>query len=282
MSAATESDARGSDVTGRDATGPAGEVPLLRVDGFPARHAFTTRAGGVSLAPWEALNLGLSVGDDPEAVAENRRRALAAFGADPDRTAALHQVHGTRPHRAEKVGPPGTVRGDALISNDPDWTLAVSVADCVPLLLYDPRTGAAAAVHAGWRGAAAGVVGNAIEALQREFSVDPAELRAAIGPNVSAPAYQVGPDVVASFREAGFPADLATPDRDAPGRFRLSVAGGVLHALIRAGVAEDRIVDGGWCTASDPDRFYSHRRDRGATGRHWALVRPGPSMHRAA
>ncbi len=246
-------------------------VPLLRLEAFPAPHAFTTRAGGVSRGPYASLNLGLSVRDDPAAVHENRRRALYAFGADATRTARLHQVHGTRVVEASEAGP--EVRADALTSDDPAWTLAISVADCVPVLLVDPQRGAVAAVHAGWRGAVAGVAEAAVTALADRYGSRPERLWAAIGPHVSGPRYQVGPEVVDAVRDAGYRGDHVRPDPDRTGRFRLSVGGVVREALAAAGVAGERVVDGGWCTVSDAQRFFSHRRDRGRTGRHWALVR---------
>ncbi|MEX2502833.1 MAG: polyphenol oxidase family protein, partial [Trueperaceae bacterium] len=186
-------------------------LPWLQLPGFGARHGFTTRYGGVSRPPFHELNLGLSVGDDADAVTENRRRALTSFGADPDRTALLHQEHGTTVHRAEEVTGFGELRGDALISKDPAWTLAISAADCVPVLLHDPVRGAAGAAHAGWRGAAGGVIAAVVRALREAYGTDPADLRVAIGPCISAAAYQVGPEVVRAFRDAGMPEALATP-----------------------------------------------------------------------
>lgn len=209
--------------------------------------------------------------DEAARVAENRRRVTSWFGADPDRLAKLHQVHGTRIVPAAEASP--EVRADGLVSDDPDWVLAISVADCVPVLLHDPASGAVAAVHAGWRGTAAGVVGAAVDEMRRRYGTRPERLTAAIGPSISGDAYQVGPEVVAAFAAAGMPENLWKPDPDEDRRYRLSVPGGVRHSLDVAGLEADRILAGGWCTASDPARFFSHRRDGGRTGRHWALVR---------
>lgn len=244
---------------------------LLRVPAFPAQHGFTTRAGGVSEGPYASLNLGASVGDDPAAVAENRRRALDAFCAEPARTAWVRQVHGTRVVDAAEAG--DDVEADAMVATEPGWTLAISVADCVPVLLVDPARGAVAAAHAGWRGLVAGVVEATVAALAERSGSRPGELRAAVGPHVTAARYQVGPEVVEAFTEHGFAAGHARPDPAAEGRFLLSLGGVVRDALARAGVAEDRVASGVWCTAGDPRTFFSHRRDRGRTGRHWALVR---------
>jgi hypothetical protein len=256
-----------------------GAPPLLRLPGFPAPHAFTTRAGGVSEGPYASLNLGASVGDDPAAVAENRRRALRAFGADPSRTARVRQVHGVRVVEAARAG--DDVEADAVVAVEPGWTLAISVADCVPVLLLDPARGAAAAAHAGWRGLAAGVVEAAVAALTERTGGRPVDVWAAVGPHVSGPRYQVGPEVVEAVRDAGLHGPHTRPDPDAPGRFLLSLGGAVGEALGRAGVPADRVATGPWCTAGDPARFFSHRRDRGRTGRHWALLRvPEPGEAR--
>ncbi|MDZ7707991.1 MAG: peptidoglycan editing factor PgeF [Trueperaceae bacterium] len=247
-------------------------IELLRLDSFPAPHAFTTKSGGVSEGPYAELNLGRSVDDDPDAVNENRRLVLEAFGADPERTATIHQVHGAEVVEAHEAGP--EVRADGIVTDDPAWTLAISVADCAPVLLVDPAHGAVAALHAGWRGVVAGIVDAGVEALAGRFGSRPDRMRVAIGPHISGPRYQVGPEVVEAFMDAGFPDGVARPDPDASGRFLLSVDAAVRVALARCGVRPGHVADGGWCTASDARRFFSHRRDRGSTGRHWALLRP--------
>ena len=243
---------------------------LLRIAGFPARHGFTTRRGGVSSGPYASLDLSGSTGDDPVHVDENRRRATVAFGADPGRLVGVRQVHGTRVVDVREAG--DDVAADALVASEPGWTLRVSVADCVPLLLVAPQRGVVAAVHAGWRGTAAGIVAATVRHLRDRTGVPPGELHAAIGPAISGPRYQVGAEVVAALREAGAPGSVAVPDPEEEGRFRASVPDAVRALLLQEGVAAERIHDGGWCTASDAERFYSHRRDGGRTGRHWALI----------
>ncbi len=250
-------------------------VPLLHDPRFGAPHAFTTRQGGVGEGAFASLNLGASVGDDPDAVAENRRRVVASFGGTLDTTAFLHQVHGaTVVVGAEAVGASaGVMQGDALVSADPELTLAISVADCLPLFLHDPVHGAVVAAHAGWRGVVAGVVPASVEALVEEVGAEPSSLRALIGPHVRQDAYQVGPEVIDAFLEAGFSAEVARPDDTRPGFFRLSVERATRMALAASGVAAESILSMEACTASEPDRFFSHRRDRGRSGRHWALLR---------
>lgn len=242
---------------------------------LPVAHGFSPRAGGVSARPWHSLNLGLSVGDDPAAVVENRRRVARAFGVELESVARLDQVHGAEVHEA---APGVTGRdGDALISDDPRWLLAVSAADCLPIILVDARLGAVAAVHAGWRGAAAGVAAAAVRALSRRYGSDPADLQAWLGPAIQGPCYQVGPEVVAAVRaDPTVSAAVAWPDPTVAGRWRLDVPGAVRAQLEASGVVPAAIAVSDTCTHCAADRCFSHRRDAGRTGRHWAVVRaPG-------
>ena len=233
-------------------------------------HGMTLRAGGVSRGPYATLNLGLSVGDDPRAVASNRARVAQHFGVSLERVMRLDQVHGTVV-RVAGVDPIGA-EGDAIVSDDPSWLLAVSAADCLPVLAFDPVTGAVAAAHAGWRGAVAGVAGATIDALRERFGSRPADLRVWFGAVIRGDRYQVGPEVAAAFEAAGAPDDALWPDPVVPGRFRADVAGLVRAQLLRLGVPGAQLFDSAVCTSAD-DRCFSHRRDAGATGRHWALIR---------
>jgi len=242
---------------------------------LPVAHGFSPRGGGVSRPPWDSLNLGASVGDDPAAVLENRHRVARAFGMRLDGVARIDQVHGARVHEAAAGI---TAReGDALISDDPRWLLAVSAADCLPVILVDVRRGCVAAVHAGWRGVAAGVAAAAVRALGRRYGSDPGDLRAWLGPAIQGPCYQVGPEVVDAVRaDPAVPAAVAWPDPGAAGRWRLDVPGAVRAQLEAVGVAPAAIAASATCTHCAADRCFSHRRDAGRSGRHWALVRaPG-------
>jgi polyphenol oxidase len=242
---------------------------------LPVSHGFSPRTGGVSRGPWRALNLGASVGDDPSAVAENRRRVAASFGVAPARLARLDQVHGAVVHVAGEAAL--GMDGDAWISDDPAWLLVVSGADCLPVLLVDARLGAVAAAHAGWRGAAAGIVRATVDALVRRYGSDPADLQAWLGPAIQGPCYQVGPEVVAAVRaDPTVPAAAAWPDPTVAGRWRLDVPRAVRAQLEAAGVPASAISASATCTHCAQDRCFSHRRDAGRTGRHWAVVRaPG-------
>lgn len=255
-------------------------MAALRPDDFErgplgVPHGFSPRAGGVSPAPWATLNLGASVGDDPARVRENRHRVAAAFGVPPGRVVRLDQVHGAEVIVAgrDAVGRDG----DALITDDPAWLLAVSAADCLPIVLVDVRRGAVAAVHAGWRGVAAGVAAAAVRALEARYGSDPADLRAWLGPAIQGRCYQVGPEVVAAVRaDPAVPAAAAWRDPGTDDRWRLDVPAAVRAQLAAAGVPAPAIHASATCTHCAADRCFSHRRDAGRTGRHWAVVRaPG-------
>lgn len=220
----------------------------------PYAVAFTTREGGVSEGPFRSLNLGLMTADRPEDVEENRRRALEALGGDAAALALNRQVHGAGVVLA-RAGSRGEQEGDALWTEERGVPLGALTADCVPVALV--RTAgerpALAVVHAGWRGLLAGVVGAAVSTLGGTVA-------AAVGPAIGACCYEVGEDVAAPLRSA-FGADAVRA-----GRADLPLA--AEQALRAAGVARvDRL---GGCTACDA-RFFSHRRDRGLTGRQGVL-----------
>ncbi len=258
-----------------------GAVPYLTLPGFTAPHGFTTRAGGVSEGPYASLNLGLSSGDDRAKVEANRALLLEALGARREQVCGYHQVHGAR----VMVETPGWFdeKADASVSADPEHLLVVSAADCYPVLFHDPVTGAAGAAHCGWRGTLQRLPALVVEALAREYGSDPAEVRVAIGQGVGGRCYQVDRAVGEAFLAAGFPAHVLAegpPPPDladlAPGEDRvlLDVHAAVLHALAEAGVRRQNVVSLGRCTHCEPASFFSHRRDRGLTGRMWGFVRP--------
>lgn len=238
-----------------------GMVPLLTTP-LPTPHGFTTRLGGVSEGPFWSLNLSPATGDDPLKVAENQRRVLLAFG-NP-RVAALRQVHGTAVHWAEG---PGVWEGDGLLTREKGLLLRVGVADCYPVLLWHPG-GAVGALHAGWRGVVGGILPKALTLLE-EAGLDPRKTHLAIGPGIGGRCYQVGPEVAERFGEAGLP--TFREDESAPGKYLLDLEAALLLQARRAGILEGQIYRVGLCTHCEPTLF-SHRRDRGRTGRMWGLV----------
>jgi len=246
------------------------ELPLLRSPVIPAEfsHGFTTRAGGVSTAPYESLNLGRKWGDDGGHVDENRRRVLAASRAEV--MYFVRQVHGAtvvRVRAGELASDVARREGDAICSTTAGLAVAVFVADCVPALIADPRTGAFAAVHAGWRGTLAGVLGATVAALG-ELGSRPADLRVALGPAIGACCFEVGADVADRFTA------FAGVVRHAPGRApTVDLRQALRQQLAAAGVPPAAIDASPACTSCDPaGRFFSYRRDRGQTGQHLGFI----------
>jgi hypothetical protein len=239
--------------------------PALRCRALDAiaPHLFTTR------------KLQLSSEDDWRLVAQ-------ALGAR--HVVTLTQVHGANVvtiRRGSDI-PLGRPEADVLISNDPDAALAVRAADCVPLLLADRRTGAVGAVHAGWRGTAAGAATAAVHALSRECDAQPPDLVAAIGPSIGACCYEVGSELVDAFAAAGHPRHLIDrwfiappPPRGSRERapLRLDVVGANRDQLVLAGVAEENIHIAGLCTAMHLDLLTSFRAEKDKAGRIAGVIR---------
>jgi YfiH family protein len=239
------------------------ESPLLAA----FRHGFTTRAGGVSAPPFDRLNLGGAVGDDPAHVAENWRRLERETGL---RFARVRQVHGARAVRADAPCEP-VEEADVVLCAAAGVAACVSVADCVPILLADPGTGAVAAVHAGWRGTLAGAAASAVEALRREVGAPPERLVGAVGPSIGPCCYEVSEDLAARFRDE-LRAEVVRAEGGRPPRVDLAASNRLV--LARAGVSPERIHVLGVCTSCERERFFSHRRDRGRTGRQMAFIAP--------
>ncbi|MGE0791395.1 MAG: peptidoglycan editing factor PgeF [Sandaracinaceae bacterium] len=242
---------------------PSGGIEVLRSEllsehGF--LHAFSTREGGVSEGPFASLNLARTVDDDPAAVAANTARFAEELGAH-DHLYEVSQVHGARV--VDASGDVMALReeeADAIVARTPGAAVAVRTADCVPILLADPRTGAVAAVHAGWRGVVADIASAAVRAMESD------ELLAVIGPHIRLPSFEVS-DEIADRIEAA--AGERVIDRSAP-RPHADLAAAVRAQLRRAGVAA--IDDVGGDTFDEARRFFSHRRDQGRTGRHLSAI----------
>ena len=246
-------------------------LPLLVSGSIPARfrHGFSTRAGGVSAAPYHSLNLGGKWGDSPENVGENRRRLLLASGARA--MYAVCQVHGTRAVRVTAGDDPETVKGveaDGLCSDGAGLGLSVHVADCVPVLIADPRTGACAALHAGWRGTVAGVAEAGVAALVGNFGCRPRDLRVALGPCIGPCCFDVGLPVVDAFEAAWPDAHAAGVVVETPGfQPRIDLRQCLRLQLQEAGVLPEHIDASSDCTHCDPaGRFFSFRHCGRLTG----------------
>ena len=220
---------------------------------IPARHGFFTRRGGVSTGPYASLNASLSGGDDPAAVAANRLRIQHAL--DADALLGCTQVHGIAVATVTRPWAPGQgPRADALVTAVPGLALGVITADCTPVLLHDPAAGVAGAVHAGWRGAVAGVLEATVDAMLALGATRPG-IAAAIGPCIRQPSYEVGPDLRdAVLAHAAADARHFTEGR--PGHWQFDLAGYCAARL--AGLGALDVIDADTC--ADQARFFSHRR----------------------
>jgi YfiH family protein len=227
------------------------------------RRVTTTRAGGASAPPYDSFNLGDHVGDDPVAVAANRRRLASAIGLAPDHVIWMNQVHGVR---VETVNAPQVTSfdaTDALVTSTPGLALAVVTADCVPVLLGDPHAGVIGAAHAGRVGAADGVVLRTIEAMLAAGAHAP-NISALLGPAVSGANYEV-PEAMAADVEVRLPSSRTTTSAGKPG---LDLRAGIARQLASAGITAIDIDRR--CTVADPTLF-SHRRGA-PTGRLASLI----------
>jgi polyphenol oxidase len=229
--------------------------------GGPYRVAFSTRLGGVSVGPFESLNLGILTTDEPENVVENRARLCAGVDADPNAATMAWQVHGNRVTEADARGivTPGTVyeRCDGLWTDEARRALVLITADCFPVALVrtsgSPRL---AVLHVGWRGLLKGIAEAGMAALQRNG------IAAALGPGIGPCCYEVGEEVSEPMRRR-FGDDVAS------GR-RLDLGLATERALLQAGCAT--VERNGRCTSCEADLFFSHRRDRGRTGRQGVIA----------
>lgn len=247
--------------------------PGLILPDWPAppgvRAASTTRTGGSSDHEYRSLNLGAHVGDEPGAVARNRRRLLDACGLDTE-PCWLRQEHGIGVVELGGSLPPAPA-ADASVARSPGPVCVVLTADCLPVLFADRQGRAVAAAHAGWRGLAAGVLRATVEGM----GVPPADLLAWLGPAIGQDAFEVGPEVRERFADAD-PGAADCFRRGAGDRWHADLAGLARRTLAACGV--ERVYGGSQCTYSDPVRFFSHRRD-GLCGRMASMIwlaNPGP------
>jgi YfiH family protein len=232
------------------------QSPALAIPGV--RHAFFTRAGGVSDGIYESLNTGMGSDDVRESVLENRARAARHIGASSDRLATPHQVHGNGAVVVEKGWGPGLgPKADAVVTNRPGVAVGVGTADCGPLLFAEPSSGVVGAAHAGWKGALSGIVESTVRAME-QLGAERGRIVAVLGPMISAAAYEVGSEFVTRFREA----DEANADYFRPaersGHSFFDLPAYLSSRLRNAGVGE--VHDLGLCTYADDARFFSYRR----------------------
>ncbi len=249
-----------------------GALEYLQADNLTAPHCFTTRFGGVSQGYLASMNLGTHRGDTRENVLKNYQILADAIGFDPKGLVLTKQTHtdivkavGKGQHGAGLFGPE-LEDCDGLITNEPGTALVVFTADCTPILLEDPVTGAVGAVHAGWRGTAANIAGKAVAAMERTFGCKRENIRAAIGPNIAQSCFQTDGDVPRAMLKS-FGNEAKSFIRQADNKYYVNLKEINALALRQAGVRDIVLSDA--CTACAPDRFWSHRivgQDRGSQG----------------
>lgn len=236
------------------------------------RHGIFTRKGGNSAAPWASLNLGGNVGDDAEAVRANHDRIYAELGLNGSRVCTLWQVHG-----ADTIIADGPIQGrrwmglaDAIITDKPDTPLMMRFADCTPLLFFDPVQGVIGMAHAGWRGTVQGIGANTVRAMVQAYGCKPKNIQVGIGPSIGPNRFQVGEEVVqAVYDYFGTTEGLVRRDSVDHTAYVNLWAANTLD-LQRAGIEQVEIAE--ICTAERTDEFFSHRAEKGRTGRFGAIL----------
>lgn len=225
-------------------------------------HGFSTRKGGVSVGPFASLNLGIAEGDMLKRVLLNRRRFCNALNFAPSDLVQAEQVHSNKTLVVTTSGINNGV--DAMITNRHGIFLSVKVADCAPILCYDPQRQVIAALHAGWRGTVSGIIGNTIETMQQKFGSQPKDILAAVGPALHVCCYEVQADVASQFQND------EVEERE--GRLFLDLPRAIARRLTAAGLLSENLDFCELCTACHPEFFYSYRRDKEITGRMMAVI----------
>lgn len=239
-------------------------------------HACITRQGGLSPHPWKSLNVGGTVGDDPQRVLVNRRRSFQALGLAFDSLYDVWQVHGNEVVCAQAPRPPDVahLRADAILTDRRGVSLFMRFADCVPIFLHDPVRQVIGLVHAGWKGTVHQIAEDAVRVMQRRYQSRPEDILAGIGPSVGAHHYQVGPEVEQQVRKTfgDDSTDLISPSPDDNTGLRVQFDLWNANKLVleRAGVRQIEIAR--VCTTCHTEDWYSHRGESGQTGRFGALI----------
>jgi hypothetical protein len=226
-------------------------------------NAFSTRVGGVSPMPENDLNLAYFRGDDKQNVDENRRRFLEAINAQQTTITTARQTHSTERFMVEDIeqarGP--QMDCDAMTTEIAGVLLAIQTADCLPVLIADPVTGAMAAIHAGWRGTAGRITERTIADLMMLHGVDARDAIAALGPAACVECYEVGEDVISRYKESfGYWKKLFANFKEG-GKSHLDVRRANIQQLLFCGFTEDRIHSADYCTIHQTDLFFSYRRE---------------------
>ena len=234
-------------------------------------QAVFTRQGGISPAPWDSLNVGGTVGDDKERVQKNRQRSFNALGRGLESLFDVWQVHSADAVFADAPRPPELdhYKADIIFTDKPGVTLYMRFADCVPILLHDPKKKVAGIAHAGWLGTVRATSSAAVRAMTEHYGSRPEDIQAAIGPSIGVDHYEVGPDVIARVNET-FGADATKLIEVRDGKTYLDLWAANRLQLEQSGVRQIEVA--GLCTACHLEDWYSHRAEKGKTGRFGALI----------
>lgn len=256
-------------------------MPFVETDGiryytfniFPAAvtQAIFTRHGGVSPRPWASLNVGGTVGDEAARVRENRSRSFAAVGRRLESLFDVWQVHSADSvfARAPRPTDASLQKADLIFTDSPEVVLYMRFADCVPILLYDPNRAVVGMAHAGWLGTVRAATPAAVRAMTNRYGSRPSDLIAAIGPSIGVDHYEVGPDVIAQV-EKTFDGQARDLIESRGGKTYLDLWKANARQLHEAGVEQVEVA--GLCTACHTDDWFSHRAEKGRTGRFGALI----------
>jgi polyphenol oxidase len=243
----------------------------FQFDSLQTKHAIFTRHGGVSPEPWGSLNVGGTVGDDLERVRRNRILSFEAMGCEPESIFDVWQVHSADVvcARAPRPVDESYRQADIILTDQPHVTLFMRFADCVPIMLHDPRNGVIGVAHAGWMGTLRDVASTTIDAMKRQYGSNPADIVACIGPSIGPDHYEIGADVILQvMQKFGDESELMLKSHNGKIHFNLWETNRLL--LERAGVQHIEI--SGICTACNTTDWFSHRAEKGRTGRFGALI----------
>ena len=251
-----------------------GSLEVLKAEGIPVPHCFTTRFGGVSTGIFDSLNIGMHRGDAPENVEENYQILATALGFHLKDLVLTHQVHSDIVRAVTKDDAQGLDHHrypecDALITADPGTVLAVFTADCTPILLHDPVTGAVGAAHAGWRGTAADIAGKTVRAMVDTFGCKPEDIRAAIGPNIGACCFACDADVPDAII-AALGRSALVHIRTQGNKYYVNLKEINAQFLRNTGIRHIEISTA--CTMCESHRFWSHRVTKGKRGSQGAFI----------
>ncbi len=246
-------------------------IRFFQFEALSAHHAVFTRHGGVSPKPWGSLNVGGTVGDELERVKKNRLVSFEALQRAPESIFDVWQIHSADVVCAKAPRPADEShrQADIILTDRPEVTLFMRFADCVPILVQDPRRGIVGVAHAGWMGTLRDVATTTVHAMQKEYGSNPADIVAGIGPSIGPDHYEIGADVILQvMQKYGDESELVLKSNNGKIHFNLWEANRLL--LERAGVGQIEV--SGICTACHTEDWFSHRAEKGRTGRFGALI----------